>query len=74
MDLKKTNDTVMRRLQAISDRVNWAKERDLYFYNQPITELRGGARVLVDGREMGMYASYLAVSAFLPVMFAAPTT
>ncbi|MGB7874157.1 MAG: aminotransferase class I/II-fold pyridoxal phosphate-dependent enzyme [Anaerolineales bacterium] len=58
MDLKKTNDTVMRRLQAISERVNWAKERDLYFYNQPITELRGGARVLVDGREMGMYASY----------------
>jgi len=58
MDLKKTNDTVTRRLQAISDRVNWAKDRDLYFYNQPITELRGGARVLVDGRDMGMYASY----------------
>jgi 8-amino-7-oxononanoate synthase len=31
---------------------------NLYFYNRPITELRGGARVLVDGREMGMYASY----------------
>ena len=58
MDLKKTNDTVTRRFRAISDRVNWAKDRDLYFYNQPITELRGGARVLVDGREMGMYASY----------------
>src|SRR5512132_1351453 len=25
---------------------------------QAISELRGGARVLVDGREMGMYASY----------------
>ena len=58
MDLKKTDDTVMRRVKAITDRVNWAKENDLYFYNQPITELRGGARVLVNGREMGMYASY----------------
>ncbi len=58
MDLKKTNDTVMRRVRAITDRVNMLKENDLYFYNQPVTELRGGARVLVDGREMGMYASY----------------
>lgn len=30
----------------------------LYFYNQPISELRDGARVIVNGREMGMYASY----------------
>jgi 8-amino-7-oxononanoate synthase len=29
-----------------------------YFYNLPIAELRGGARVVVDGREMGMFASY----------------
>jgi 8-amino-7-oxononanoate synthase len=34
------------------------KEKDLYFYNQPISELRGGARVLVNGHDMGMYASY----------------
>ncbi len=34
------------------------KDRDLYYYNQPISELRGGARVLVNGREMGMFASY----------------
>jgi glycine C-acetyltransferase len=33
-------------------------EHDLYFYNQPVTELRGGARVLVKGREMSMFASY----------------
>ena len=58
MDLKKTNDTVMRRVHAMNDRVNMLKENDLYFYNQPITELRGGARVLVNGRDMGMYASY----------------
>ncbi len=48
----------MRRVRAITDRVNMLKENDLYFYNQPITELRGGARVLVNGRDMGMYASY----------------
>ena len=58
MDLKKTNDTVMRRVRAMNDRVNMLKENDLYFYNQADHELRGGARVLVNGREMGMYASY----------------
>jgi len=58
MDVKTTKDTVMRRVQAINDRVKWGKDNDLYFYNQPIEELRGGARVLVNGREMGMYASY----------------
>lgn len=58
MDSKKTNDAVMRRVRAMNDRINMLKENDLYFYNQPITELRGGARVLVNGREMGMYASY----------------
>jgi 8-amino-7-oxononanoate synthase len=58
MDLKKSDDAVTRRVQAMNDRIKGLKENDLYFYNQPITELRGGARVLVDGREMGMYASY----------------
>ena len=58
MDLKKTDDAVMRRIRAMNDRVNMLKKNDMYFYNQPIKELRGGARVLVDGREMGMYASY----------------
>ena len=58
MDVKTTKDTVMRRVQAINDRVSMLKEHDMYFYNQPVTELRGGARVLVNGRDMGMYASY----------------
>jgi glycine C-acetyltransferase len=40
------------------NRVDDTKDAGLYFYNQPISELRGGARVLVGGREMGMYASY----------------
>ncbi len=58
MDVKTTKDAVMRRVRAINDRVNMLKENDLYYYNQPIEEIRGGARVLVRGREMGMYASY----------------
>jgi 8-amino-7-oxononanoate synthase len=53
-----TDDTVSRRIKAFTDRVSRLKTEDLYFYNQPIEELRGGARVLVRGREMGMYASY----------------
>ncbi|HMD82314.1 MAG TPA: aminotransferase class I/II-fold pyridoxal phosphate-dependent enzyme [Anaerolineales bacterium] len=58
MDFNNTDDSVTRRIRAITDRVSTAKENDLYFYNQPIEELRGGAKVLVRGREMGMYASY----------------
>ncbi len=58
MDLKNANDTVMRRIQAMNERVNMLQEQDLYFYNQPVEEVRGGARVRVRGREMGMYASY----------------
>ena len=42
----------------MNERISGLKENDLYFYNQPIEEIRGGAHVLVNGREMGMYASY----------------
>lgn len=58
MDYKNVDDAVTRRIRAMVDRVNMLKENDLYFYNQPISELRGGARVLVNGHDMGMYASY----------------
>ncbi|MCI0610066.1 MAG: aminotransferase class I/II-fold pyridoxal phosphate-dependent enzyme [Anaerolineae bacterium] len=58
MDFNNTHDSVTRRIRAITDRVSMAIENDLYFYNQPIEELHGGAKVLVRGREMGMYASY----------------
>jgi 8-amino-7-oxononanoate synthase len=58
MDFHKTDDAVTRRVQAFVDRVSMLKENDLYFYNQAVSELRGGARVVVNGREMGMYASY----------------
>ncbi|MFN2174788.1 MAG: aminotransferase class I/II-fold pyridoxal phosphate-dependent enzyme [Anaerolineales bacterium] len=42
----------------MKNRVEQARQNDLYFYNQPISELKGGSRVIVRGREMGMYASY----------------
>jgi len=42
----------------MTHRAGELKSHDLYFYNQPVTELRGGARVMVNGREMGMFASY----------------
>lgn len=52
------DDSVARRVQAFAARFAEGKARDWYFYNQAVTELRGGSRVLVGGREMGMYASY----------------
>jgi len=58
MDLEQRNKAIFYRIQMMNARVNTFKESDLYFYNQPIEELRGGARVIVSGREMDMYASY----------------
>lgn len=58
MDFNNTDDAVTRRIRAMNDRIRHLKENDLYFYNQAIEEIRGGAKVLVRGREMGMYASY----------------
>jgi glycine C-acetyltransferase len=58
MDFQNADDAVTRRIHALRDREKMLRENDLYFYNQPVSELRGGARVLVNGREMGMFASY----------------
>lgn len=52
------DDAVMQRINLMNERVAGVKEAGLYFYNLPINELRGGAKVIVNGREMGMYASY----------------
>ncbi|MCS6994037.1 MAG: aminotransferase class I/II-fold pyridoxal phosphate-dependent enzyme [Anaerolineales bacterium] len=51
-------DSVSRRLAVMNERVKYLRENNLYFYNQPVQELRGGSKVIVNGREMGMYASY----------------
>ncbi len=58
MDIRTTDDAVTRRIRFFSERENRLKKNDLYFYNQPVEEIRGGLRVMVRGREMGMYASY----------------
>ena len=58
MDLHNTDDAVTRRIRAFTDRVSRLKENDLYFYNQPVTEVLPGMKVRVNGRVMGMYASY----------------
>jgi 8-amino-7-oxononanoate synthase len=58
MDFHNTDDSVTRRIHAIMNRVSMAKDKDLYFYNQPVEEILPGMKVRVRGREMGMYASY----------------
>jgi 8-amino-7-oxononanoate synthase len=58
MEFDNKDDIVVGRVKAITERLAHLKANDLYFYNMPATELRGGARVIVNGRNMGMYASY----------------
>jgi 8-amino-7-oxononanoate synthase len=58
MDFTRTDDSVMQRIRAMNKRVDEGQQAGLYFYNQPVSELHGGSRVLVNGRVMGMYASY----------------
>jgi glycine C-acetyltransferase len=54
----RSEDPISRRLAAVQERYQRLTEAGLYFYNQPVSELKGGSRIVVGGREMGMYASY----------------
>ena len=58
MDFNNTNDSVTRRVRAFTERVARLKEHDLYYLNVPVAEILPGMKVRVNGREMGMYASY----------------
>jgi len=58
MDVHTTDDAVTRRIKALTARAAGLKENGLYFYNQPVQEILPGMKVRVNGREMGMYASY----------------
>jgi 8-amino-7-oxononanoate synthase len=58
MDFHKTDDSLTRRVRAITDRVARLKSEDLYYLNMPVAEILPGMKVRVNGREMGMYASY----------------
>ena len=58
MDWIPAEDGIRQRIEAMCARVEAVSQGGIYFYNMPITELRGGARVVVNGREMKMFASY----------------
>ncbi|MBL8063285.1 MAG: aminotransferase class I/II-fold pyridoxal phosphate-dependent enzyme [Anaerolineales bacterium] len=58
MDFHSIDNNTTRRIAALKQRVSFIKEHDYYFYNLPVEEMLEGAKVRVNGREMGMYASY----------------
>jgi 8-amino-7-oxononanoate synthase len=58
MDFDHPEDALTFRMRAMQERVHATQQAGLYYYNLPVQELHGGARVLVNGREMGMFASY----------------
>jgi glycine C-acetyltransferase len=57
MDFR-TDDAITRRMAVLLQRLKAMRDQDFYFYNQPVQEVLGGSKVIVNGREMGMYASY----------------
>ncbi len=58
MDPMTAQDRIGQRVRALLERLEWGRRNNLYFYNVPVEELMGGARVRVGGREMLMFASY----------------
>ncbi|MEK6222663.1 MAG: aminotransferase class I/II-fold pyridoxal phosphate-dependent enzyme, partial [Chloroflexota bacterium] len=56
--MRQKNDAIINRIEQMNARVASAKDADYYYYNQPVEEILGGSKVLVRGREMGMFASY----------------
>ena len=58
MDFHNTDDSVTRRVRAFTDRVARLKANDLHYFNMPVSDVLPGMKVRVNGREMGMYASY----------------
>ena len=53
MDLHNTDDSVTRRIRAMTDRIAMLKANDLYFYNQPVQEILPGMKVRVKLRFRG---------------------
>ncbi len=58
MDPRSATDSIGRRIRALNERVTSLQAQGLYFYNQPVQEILPGMKVRVNGRVMGMYASY----------------
>jgi glycine C-acetyltransferase len=57
-DRRAEADPIGQRIQELGRRVDGIREQGLYFFNIPVSELEGGCKVRVDGREMAMFASY----------------
>lgn len=55
--MRQTNDSIANRIRQMSDRVRSLKENNWYYYLMSSGALRG-SRVVVNGREMLMFASY----------------
>ncbi len=47
--MNRRDDSISKRIQVLGERVAGLRAANLYFYNRPVSELHGGARVLVDG-------------------------
>lgn len=58
MDFHSVDNNSTRRITALKQRVDEIKKHDFYFYNQAVEEMLPGSKVRVNGRVMGMYASY----------------
>lgn len=56
--MRQNNDAIAERIKAMNARTKFYQDSDLYYYNQPMDAILEGAKVLVNGRTMGMYASY----------------
>ncbi len=53
-----TDNGIQARIRAMDERVNRLRENDMYFYNMPVSELKGSTEVVIGGRTMLMLASY----------------
>ncbi len=58
MDFHSVDNNSTRRIAALKQRVDEIRKHDFYFYNQAVEEMLPGSKVRVNGRVMGMYASY----------------
>ena len=58
MDFHSIDNNSTRRIAALKQRVDEIRKHDFYFYNQAVEEMLPGSKVRVNGRVMGMYASY----------------
>ena len=49
---------IQSRISAMHQRVQGLRDADMYFYNMPVSELKGSSEVVISGRTMLMLASY----------------